>query len=58
VPVIFNIVLLVIVWDDRINKINVIYVTPINLYVTIFGVVFATGTSSLYIPYLLIADLS
>jgi hypothetical protein len=45
-PVIFNIVLLVIVWDDRINKINVIYVTPINLYVTIFGVVFATGTSS------------
>jgi hypothetical protein len=42
--VIFNIILLVIVCDPSVPKVNLIYVTPVNLYVTIFGVVFATGS--------------
>jgi hypothetical protein len=49
--VIFNIVLLVIVWDDRAPKIDIIYVTPVNFFVTIFGVVFATGMILISICY-------
>lgn len=42
-PVIFNILLLLVLF--RGNKIDVIYIVPANTYVTILGVVFATGTS-------------
>jgi hypothetical protein len=39
--VILNLAMLVILLGD--NNINVIYVVPINLYIAIMGVVFATG---------------
>jgi hypothetical protein len=42
--VLFNIALITILTCG--NKIDIVYVVPANTYVTIFGVVFATGASS------------
>jgi hypothetical protein len=51
-PVLFNIALITILTCG--NKINIVYVVPANTYVTIFGVVFATGASylSAFCPWL------
>jgi hypothetical protein len=54
-PVLFNVALILILTVGR-ERIDIVYVVPANVYVTIFGVVFATGAPSLPSALVRVAD--